>query len=439
VKKVGRGLGHLSHDSAGGIMFNTSCLRLQIASSRPWSTRALSNLTIGVIAGLAAALTLCDTSHAAPQVSFSTNIETIESSVRDHPVDRPLALLFDKESIGSAQTEAILHAIDDRKRSGGLTIAIIGPVSDGASLIALSCDAIVALPNARLSGGDDQWCESPSRRDDLVEDVQRLGRLPEPLVRRLVESSGAFSWDKSGGFQSSDAGSLLLAQDGAKLEFSSAQLEQTGLSARGFKDLAAAVAAIDGRIVRARAAAPSAVAGSGGATPRGRPPLPPTNSPTNTPPNTPNTPPNTPTLPGSAAAASTVDMAKLSPKLKEYQTQLGELKSKVTEFDRYYQGMSGVWTSQHKSLRAVWDSKTEMTKDKDTKLRCSRLQQDIREVVTRLETITRSIEKICDDKNNPEVIRTAAALETMKEFREAIQRNEVDDYDKYKPLVMRLN
>jgi hypothetical protein len=332
-------------------------------------------------------------------VSFSTDIETIESSVRDHPVDRPLALLFDKESIGSAQTEAILHAIDDRKRSGGLTIAIIGPVSDGASLIALSCDAIVALPNARLSGGDDQWCESPSRRDDLVEDVQRLGRLPEPLVRRLVESSGAFSWDKSGGFQSSDAGSLLLAQDGAKLE-------------------------------------PSAVAGSGGATPRGRPPLPPTNSPSNTPPNT---PPNTPTLPGSAAAASTVDMAKLSPKLKEYQTQLGELKSKVTEFDRYYQGVSGVWTSQHKSLRAVWDSKTEMTKDKDTKLRCSRLQQDIREVVTRLESITRSIEKICDDKSNPEVIRTAAALETMKEFREAIQRNEVDDYDKYKPLVMRLN
>jgi phytoene/squalene synthetase len=132
-------------------------------------------------------------------------------------------------------------------------------------------------------------------------------------------------------------------------------------------------------------------------------------------------------------------MAKLSPKLKEYQTQLGELKSKVTEFDRYYQGVSGVWTSQHKSLRAVWDSKTEMTKDKDTKLRCSRLQQDIREVVTRLESITRSIDRICDDKNNPEVIRTAAALETMKEFREAIQRNEVDDYDKYKPLVMRLN
>jgi phytoene/squalene synthetase len=132
-------------------------------------------------------------------------------------------------------------------------------------------------------------------------------------------------------------------------------------------------------------------------------------------------------------------MAKLSPKLKEYQTQLGELKSKVTEFDRYYKGVSGVWTSQHKSLRAVWDSKTEMTKDKDTKLRCSRLQQDIREVVTRLESITRSIEKICDDKSNPEVIRTAAALETMKEFREAIQRNEVDDYDKYKPLVMRLN
>jgi hypothetical protein len=59
--------------------------------------------------------------------------------------------------------------------------------------------------------------------------------------------------------------------------------------------------------------------------------------------------------------------------------------------------------------------------------------------VTRLESITRSIEKICDDKSNPEVIRTAAALETMKEFREAIQRNEVDDYDKYKPLVMRLN
>ncbi len=420
-------------------MFSTSRLRLHSPSAHTPTIRAPARLAFAAMAGSAAALILCGASHAAPQVSFSTDIETIESSVRDHPVDRPLALLFDKESIGSAQTEAILHAINDRKRSGGLTIAIIGPVSDGASLIALSCDAIVALPNARLSGGDDQWCESPSRRDDLVEDVQRLGRLPEPLVRRLVESRGAFSWDKSGGFQSSDAGSLLLAQDGAKLEFSPAQLEQTGLSARGFKDLAAAVAAIDGRIVRARAAAPTAVAASGGANPRGRPPLPPTNSPSNTPPNTPNTPPNTPTLPGSAAAASTVDMAKLSPKLKEYQTQIGELKSKVTEFDRYYQGVSGVWTSQHKSLRAVWDSKTEMTKDKDTKLRCSRLQQDIREVVTRLETITRSIEKICDDKNNPEVIRTAAALETMKEFREAIQRNEVDDYDKYKPLVMRLN
>ena len=131
-------------------------------------------------------------------------------------------------------------------------------------------------------------------------------------------------------------------------------------------------------------------------------------------------------------------MAKLAPKLAEYREVLGDFKAKLKEFDDYYRGVSGVWTSRHDSLKEIWQSKTEMTRDKDTKLRCSRLQQDIRELVTKLESITRSIGKICDDKEHPDVVRTAAGLETLKQLREAIQRNEVDDYDKYKPLAERL-
>lgn len=391
------------------------------------------------VLGFVGALATHPNAMAAPQVLVSAGLSATESAVRDHPSDRPLALLIDTESIGAVETESLLHALEDRRREGGLTIAIVGPVSDGASLVALSCDAMVALPNARLSGSDPQWCPSPSRRDDIVETVQQLARVPEPFVRRLVESTGAMSWEKSAGFQLSESGSLLLAQDGATLEITAAQLEQTGLSARGFKDLAAATAAIDSRLVRARAAASTALVGGGSTPPRGRPTLPqsntPASAPTGAPSNTPNAAPNA--APGSAATP--VDMAKLSPKLKEYQTQLAELKSKLAEFDRYYRGVAGVWTSQHKSLKAVWESKTEMTKDKDTKVRCSRIQQDIREIVTRLESITRSIEKICDDKKNPDVVRTASGLETLKQLREAIQRNEVDDYDRYKPLAERLN
>ena len=414
-------------------------------TTRHRSRKTLANRFVKAIGYFALPLTLSSftafhitgSANAAPQVSVSAGLSATESAIRDHPRDLPLALFVDTPSISAIETESLLHALEDRRREGGLTVAIVGPVGDGASLVALSCDAMVSLPNARLSGADEQWCTSPSRRDGLVVSVQRLGRVTEPLARRLVETKGAISWEKTGGFQASDAGSLLLAQDGAMLELSSAQLEQTGLSARGYKDLAAASAAIDSRLVRARAASTSTVIGAGGATPRGRPPLPspnPPSTPTGSAPSTPATPSSPP-----ASGGVPVDMAKLSPKLKEYQTQLSELKSKLAEFDRYYRGVAGVWTTQHKSLKAVWESKTEMTKDKDTKLRCSRLQQDIREIVTRIESITRSIEKICDDKKHADVVRTAAGLETLKQFREAIQRNEVDDYDRYKPLAERLN
>jgi hypothetical protein len=387
---------------------------------------SLSQLLFASIAYLGMALLAPATTSAAPQVRLSGDWTQAESAIRDHPSDKPLALLLEDSPISASDTESLLHAIGDRRGNGGVTVAIVDSLSDGLTIAALACDALVTLPGARLTGATDDWCTSPSRREDLVSTLQRLGRLPEPLARRLVSTNGTLSWDKTAGFQASNVGSLLLAQDGATLELSAAQLEQTSLAARAFKDPSAATAAVEGRIVRARSAVPSVVGAPGGVGPSG---IPSNSAPV----------PGGATLPGAAPTqpASSVDMAKLAPKLKDYHEQLMDVKAKIAEFDRYYRGTSGVWTSSHRSLRAVWQSKTEMTKDKDTKLRCSRLQQDIREGITKLETTTRSIEKICDDKRHPDVVRTTANLENLKQFREAIQRNEVDDYDKYKPLVDR--
>lgn len=366
---------------------------------------------------------------AAPPLKISGGLAQVEVALRDHPTADLLALHLDTESIGSAETGSLLHALEDRRQAGGVTIAIIGNVADGSALVALACDAVVPISNARLSGADDAWCPSPSRRVQLVASVQRLGRVSEELARRLVETSGALSWEKSAGFQASESSAVLLAKDGEILRFSSTQLEQTGLSTRTYTDLSTAIAAIEGKLVRARTSAPTTPP-TDTSTPRGRPSVP-QNAPPNTP--TPSAPANTP-----GAVALTVDMAKLSPKLEEFQALLVEIKAKLMAFDRYYKGTDGIWTTERKSLKEVWQSKSEMTRHKDTKLRSLRIQRDIGDVISQIEKTTRSIGKICADKTNPEVIRTASAFETLKQLAEAIERNEVDDYEKYKPLVERL-
>ncbi|MFZ9881819.1 MAG: hypothetical protein ACO3QC_10505, partial [Phycisphaerales bacterium] len=58
---------------------------------------------------------------------------------------------------------------------------------------------------------------------------------------------------------------------------------------------------------------------------------------------------------------------KLVPKLTEYATELATLKRLADEFNDYYTGDRGIWTSQYDSLREVWNAKADNTKHMDTK------------------------------------------------------------------------
>ena len=132
-------------------------------TTRHRSRKTLANRIVKAIGYSALPLTLSSftafhitgSANAAPQVSVSAGLSATESAIRDHPRDLPLALFVDTPSISAIETESLLHALEDRRREGGLTVAIVGPVGDGASLVALSCDAMVSLPNARLSGADE--------------------------------------------------------------------------------------------------------------------------------------------------------------------------------------------------------------------------------------------------------------------------------------------
>jgi hypothetical protein len=129
---------------------------------------------------------------------------------------------------------------------------------------------------------------------------------------------------------------------------------------------------------------------------------------------------------------------KLVPKLTEYATELATLKALADEFNDFYTGDRGIWTSQYDSLREIWNAKADNTKHMDTKLTCERLQRSMKDSMRKLESATKLIARIADNPSDPEVVRTKANMEVIEGFRAALERNKTSNYEQFYPLLMRL-
>ncbi|MFZ9916098.1 MAG: hypothetical protein ACO3IB_12300, partial [Phycisphaerales bacterium] len=320
----------------------------------------------------------------APFLALSSGIDAVDGALRGAATDIPFVLHIDVPALTPAETQRVLYALLDRRQARGQTFSIGSDVRGGAAVVALACDGHVSLGVSTIAGVSSGWCPSNAQLADIVDDFVALSRLDRLLATRMVSTNGALSWTSGVGFLATGNGSVKLAAPGAPLTTNSTDLKSVGVAIDELNSLTEALEAVAAGVVAARqqAAGTTVATGTpsipqrpggtlGGAGAGNAPPAP--SAPAGTPP----APPSVPTSPPAAPAAPAVpptkptDTAqpnpKLVPKLTEYATELATLKRLADEFNDYYTGDRGIWTSQYDSLREVWNAKADNTKHMDTK------------------------------------------------------------------------
>jgi hypothetical protein len=373
-------------------------------------------------------------SHAALQsadtVKLSAGPEDAAKSMSAGSPAGVRAILIDVASMRVDGAATVLSAIDDLRRAGGVAVAVCpnsaAGIKDGAAVVALACDAIVFIKSAEITGADDSWCPSASRRDDIAEKLATLGRINPLLAARFVSCSDALSWSSKAGFTADNSGATKLATAGSPIQCGSAQLRRVGVATAEYDTVDAALKAIADGTVKPRGSTSTTPGGGLGGTGSPRAPAVP---PAGTQPGA--NPKGTP----SPAATD----PKLAPKLAEYAATLGELKKLVREFDDYYTGVRGTWTNSPRGLKRVWEQGSEHTRDADTKVTCQRLQRDIKTKISSLGSIAKMVERIAKDREHPEVVRMNSHKAALDGFRVGIERNKVSNYDTFFKQVLALN
>ncbi len=374
---------------------------------------------------------------ATPPLKLSAGAAAITASLAAKPTEARHVLVLDASTVELDATASILAAIDDFRREHGEIFAVcpnsaVG-VKAGAAIVALACDAVVFVRGAELIGAETSWCASTSRREDLAEKLADLGRVDPALAKRLFDSTDALSWSQKSGYLFDKSASTLLAEAGRPISLGAPQLKRLGIEAPEADSVDAALAAIAAGTVKARQLATGAAGESktptGSRVPSGNTVV---NRPggllgggaggTNPPP-----PPTT-----------TAPDPKLNEKLAEYAASLAALKTVLREFDDYYTGKKGVWTSQHRNLRQVWEAGSDQTRHPNTRTNCLRLQRDIKAKMAELETCLKFTERIAKDPKNPEVVRMKANKVALDGLRGGIERNKVSNYDTYSKQVLAL-
>ena len=374
----------------------------------------------------------CAAQDPPPAIKLSIGTEAAAKAIGAKPAGGTNAILVDVASLGVDGTATILSAIDDLRRAGGTAFAVCpnsaAGIKDGAAVVALACDALLFVKSAELTGADDGWCTSASRRDDIARKLTALGRIDSLLADRFTTSTKALSWSAKAGFTADDSGSVKLASAGKPIACGAAQLTRVRVAATEYDSVDSALKAIADGKIKPRTSAPALPAGGSGlpSAPR-NPTVPPTVTP----------PPSAPNAPPSPASPSATD-PKLAPKLAEYATTLGELKTLLDEFDDYYVGRRGVWTSEHRGLKWVWEDGSEHTRDPDTKVTCQRLQRDIKTKIGALDSLSKVVERIAKDREHPEVVRMKAHKVALDGLKIGIDRNKVSNYETYFKQVMAL-
>jgi hypothetical protein len=348
------------------------------------------------------------------------------------PEIAPYALVLDRDSLDPKSTDALLTAIADLRAAGGRVVAIRPktpapsagkPIDGGVAVLALACDALAFESGATIAGATADWCTSATKRTELAEKLARLGRIDPLLAARVIDPATDLSWTSASGISARKAGEVELATAGQPIELSAATLNSIAIEAREFKSVSTAIAAIErGELQSRDPAGPKRPArGMGTGAGAGAPAAPPQES--------------------GRSAGPKLDpemQTKVDAKLKQYSAALSELKRDLDEFDRYFTGSAGTWTTENQGLKEVWEDKSDNTRHADTKVKCERLQRSLKENVTSLGRIVNSVDRMVKDRENPVYTRLKANQESLAGLREALERNKVDDYERFRNEVRKL-
>jgi hypothetical protein len=346
------------------------------------------------------------------------------------PEIAPYALILDRDSLDPKSTDALLTAIADLRAAGGRVVAIRPktpapsagkPIDGGVAVLALACDALAFESGATIAGATADWCTSATKRTELAEKLARLGRIDPLLAARVIDPATDLSWTSASGFSARKAGEVELATAGQPIELSAATLNSIAIEAREFKSVSTAIAAIERGELQSRDPAGPKRPAPGMGTGAGAPAAPPQES--------------------GRSAGPKLDpemQAKVDAKLKQYSAALSELKRDLDEFDSYFTGSAGTWTTENQGLKEVWEDKSDNTRHADTKVKCERLQRSLKENVTSLGRIVNSVDRMVKDRENPVYTRLKANQESLAGLREALERNKVDDYERFRNEVRKL-
>lgn len=359
--------------------------------------------------------------HAGGPIALSGDMALVEKQLTAKDTDSPVVLVIDRPALSHGDAARLLAALESCRKSKKSVIAVCPklakPAAGGSALVALSCDAIAFVEGAALAGAEAGWCLNPDTIKLMKTKCSKLGGIDPLLAERLAAATSNLYWSGGNGF-TTEKTTVQLAKAGVAMAVDAEMLRSVGIDAEVYPSLDEVIAAAgDGRIESRN---PDARSTAKGAAPGAK----------------------SPPKPAAKPAASPQDPAeiekRLQPKLKEYNEALAELQSLQKRFYLYWTGNDGVWTTQHKSLREIWRTESDHTAHADTRTTCQRLQRDMKAAITTLRTTASDIIRIAKDPANPAVVRVNSHKEPLEEFRDALQRNKVDLYEKWYPAIEKL-
>lgn len=353
----------------------------------------------------------------------------------------PHALVLDRNTLDEGAVSEILAAIEELHTRGGSVFAVCPKqsegVKDGVAILGLACDALVFEKDATLVGARDEWCADRSKARTVADKLGRLGGIDARLAWRLVDCTKPLAWKAGVGFKDSIPGTNALVEAGEPIQLSKSILDKVGFKTSEFGSVDEAVKAIEARQVVARkASAPNSPNPPKKPAEAPKPPKAPNEG--SKPPKAPNEgskPPNAPGAPATPPASDPAVQAKVDAQLAEYAEALATLKKDLKEFDEYFDGRRGRWTTENKSLKEVWLDKSDNTRDPETKTRCERLQREMKEQISAMGSVLKTVEKLLKDKQNPTCQRLRANQVVLDGLKVSFERNKVSDYEKFSPQV----
>ena len=363
----------------------------------------------------------------ASPVLISDVLSSGGDALRQAAGDGDIGMLLDAQNLSLTDAHAVVFAVEDAQAAGRDVIAIVdADLEDGSAVVAAACQGMVLVGDVSLTGCDESWCGSPSRRASLAAQLAHSGGRDRAIAERLLGGISALSYSPTQGVQSAPAqggaGSIALAQQGKPMKLNAAALQAIGWSGQPQANVASAMAAIVAGQVKTQPKVPprSSGAGSPPLPPGGKtsPPPPPAGSKTAPP------PPPAGALPPAAAK-----------KLRDIQADLASLKKDIEKFNRLFTGEDGVWDQKSKGLREVWNT-GEMTKHQPTKKDSMDLQDSMRTKASRIERNIRGIKGAAKGVAIPQQAQLKALEDILRTFQASLATDDPDKYSRSSAQVM---